>query len=294
MKKKKALLVVLILAAFVMAMTLRSCQGERGYRITQYGTPDGNQYMFYTIENNETGELVVIDGGWQENAEFVRQTIKDKGGVVTAWILTHPHPDHIGVFNVIYENPDGIVIRHIYDDDIDYEAYDEVDESWDEIEVYAKYLELTQNADNITHLKRGDTFEIIGLDCEVFNAWDEAVTDISDDYANDGSLMIKLSSEKDSFLVCGDVTSGMAQYIMDTYGDRLDSGIVQMGHHGNWGLTEEFYDMVKPHTAFFDAPQWLMTDTQSTYDAYKFKEYMEKMGAKVYDFSTAPNVIVIQ
>ena len=44
----------------------------------------------------------MIDGGWTEDAMAVKDIIKSQGGIVDAWILTHPHQDHIGAFNEIY------------------------------------------------------------------------------------------------------------------------------------------------------------------------------------------------
>ncbi len=75
---------------------------ERTWLITQYGPRDVNS-MFYTLYGGK-GQLIVVDGGWTEDADFVRQTIKEMGGKVDAWILTHPHQDHIGAFNAIYSD----------------------------------------------------------------------------------------------------------------------------------------------------------------------------------------------
>jgi glyoxylase-like metal-dependent hydrolase (beta-lactamase superfamily II) len=51
-----------------------------------------------------------------------------------AWLLTHPHPDHIGAFNVIFESPEGIEIGAIYDNGLDYEYFAPVAFDWDGLE----------------------------------------------------------------------------------------------------------------------------------------------------------------
>ena len=58
---------------------------ERTWLITQYGPRDVNS-MFYTLYGGK-GQLIVVDGGWTEDADFVRQTIKEMGGKVDAWIF---------------------------------------------------------------------------------------------------------------------------------------------------------------------------------------------------------------
>ena len=47
------------------------------------------------IENGEGG-LIVVDGGWTEHADYLLNQIKEKGGHVMAWLVTHPHSDHAG------------------------------------------------------------------------------------------------------------------------------------------------------------------------------------------------------
>ena len=74
------------------------------WKVTQYGSDsDFQQSMFYTIKGSN-GKLIVIDGGWDYDAKRVRDTIKKLGGKVNLWIITHPHPDHVGAFNQIFAN----------------------------------------------------------------------------------------------------------------------------------------------------------------------------------------------
>lgn len=51
------------------------------------------QLLSVIIENGEGG-LIVVDGGWTENADYLLNQIKEKGGHVMAWLVTHPHSDH--------------------------------------------------------------------------------------------------------------------------------------------------------------------------------------------------------
>lgn len=100
-------LITLIIAVTVIMVIVPVMNAEASeddmktsYHITQYADITDGQAMFYTIESTK-GELIVIDGGWVGNADYVRFVIGEKGNKVDAWILTHPHPDHIGAFNEI-------------------------------------------------------------------------------------------------------------------------------------------------------------------------------------------------
>lgn len=55
----------------------------KGWTVTQYSDRSGSQAMFYTLTSAE-GQLIVIDGGWEYNADYVRQVIMENGGVVHA------------------------------------------------------------------------------------------------------------------------------------------------------------------------------------------------------------------
>ena len=144
------------------------------YLITQYADATGVQGTFYTISNDDT--LIIIDGGWAGNADAVRKVIAKHNNTVDAWIISHPHQDHAGAFNVIYANPGEITIKNIYDNGFDYDFIEAAGEPYDDITVMETFHALTKDADNLTHLKRGDVITLAGhLTLSVFNAWDESV-----------------------------------------------------------------------------------------------------------------------
>ena len=144
------------------------------YLITQYADATGVQGTFYTISNDDT--LIIIDGGWAGNADAVRKVIAKHNNTVDAWIISHPHQDHAGAFNVIYANPGDITIKNIYDNGFDYDFIEAAGEPYDDITVMETFHALTKDADNLIHLKRGDVITLAGhLTLSVFNAWDESV-----------------------------------------------------------------------------------------------------------------------
>ena len=261
------------------------------WKITQYGPLDA-QMSYYTIYNKDAG-LILVDGGWADCADHVRNTIKTFGGHVDAWIITHPHADHVGAFNAIYPNLDGITIGNIYT--VDMATPEECLEvaSWDDMSSYEEFLAL--EVEGLQYLYPGDELDISGLKLEVLSAYDENVQGLSRDYLNDGSMMFKIYGEEESFLFCADVGISMSDHLLAKYGEeKLASTYLQMGHHGFGGLADNFYQAVKPKAAFFDAPDWLMKDETGKYDTPENVALMESMGSRIYGFSSAPNSIILK
>ena len=104
--------ILCLLIAYVACSCTQKEPEEEIYTITQYGDYEDRQHMFYTIEDSKKN-LIIIDGGWDSEADTVREVISQYNNHVSAWIITHPHPDHAGAFNVIAAEPGDIVIDEI-------------------------------------------------------------------------------------------------------------------------------------------------------------------------------------
>lgn len=282
------------------------------YRVTQYKDSEGYQQMCYTIEAGNGG-LIVIDGGraWQ-SLELV-DIIKEKGGKVDYWIITHPHDDHAGVLASVLEaawDKSEIEIGQILIGEMDEEA---VMKQGIRTDAYQYLLRGLKARDNVTWLKAGDSLDVLGLKMDVLHTCNDTVVNNSANILNDGSMVFKLSAKKRSFLFLGDIgdnsadTEGIpevsrliAEEIMSEYGELLPSTYVQMAHHGNSTLPDEFYEMIQPKKAFFDAPKWLMenmnkeTGEASYYRNPHYKELMKRLGAKVIAYKKYPYSVILK
>lgn len=259
------------------------------WTLTQHDDTSGLQCMFYTLYNEENRYLIVIDGGNPENEEHVRSVIREYGGVVNAWFVTHFHADHASAFNAIYADPGDISIEKVYTTHLDRDLFFRVAHEWDTPETYERFMQLAEHAENIEFLRSGQEFDLNGLHAEIFNAGDEGREELyGDDIPNNCSLVMKISGKKDSLLMCSDThTDSLGSYLIETYGDRLKAEYVQTGHHGNNSFPTSFYDAVGASRAFLDSPPWVMTEEK--YTAAELEEYFIKNGAEAYDFRTAPN-----
>lgn len=270
-------------------LTKQAYDGE--WLISQYGSPEGSQLMFYTMQDN-AGHLIVVDGGWTTDADYVRALLKALGNHVDAWIITHPHRDHAGAFTEIYKDPKKLKIDKVYAVDMASPELCLENAPWDETEVYEQWLQL--DIKQLSYVHAGDTFEVAGLTFDIFNAYDDYVDELSNDLLNDGSMMFKITAKEESMLFCADVGKSMSKYLLKKYKDELKADYIQMGHHGNGGLKDDFYQSIGAKAAFFDAPDWLMQDTSGRFTTPKTSYLMASGGAVIYSFSTAPNQIILK
>ena len=263
------------------------------YLVTQYPDATGVQGTFYTITNDDT--LIIIDGGWAENEEAVRDVIRRHGNEVDAWIISHPHKDHAGAFNAIMKNPGDIVVHQIYDNGFDYDFIMSVGEPYDDITILEDYYALTKDATNVTHLKRGDVLTICGLTFRIYNAYDDIVlanVGGEADYQNNASLLFEVSSKNSSMLFCSDIKYDMDAYLFANYSDEIACDYVQTGHHGNWSFSDEFYEKTGASVFFFDAPSDITENTD--FPASGLMDLLAAQNKTVLDFSTAPNTVTLK
>ena len=64
------------------------------------GSATGAQNLSIVIKS-PNGKLIVIDGGWEADADKLSSLILQQGGKVDAWLITHPHEDHVGALCAI-------------------------------------------------------------------------------------------------------------------------------------------------------------------------------------------------
>ena len=286
---KAACLLLLAAAAAAGAFLL---QGSR-WTVTQYASDSGGQGMFYTVTDRR-GYLAIIDGGFDVDSGQVLRQIRKHHNHVDAWIITHTHPDHVGAFNEIMTDPDTRPeVDHIYTVKANTERYRATARDYDDFSAHEDFAAAAAELPQVAYLEENDILDLGGLRMKVLSAWDERVDAMDSHLCNNGSLMFRLDAPRRSMLFCADVQKEMEPYILAGHREELAADYVQCGHHGNWGLTAEFYDLVSPKEAFLDGPAYLFEESD-LYDGYLLKKYFEEKGVVCHTFADAPSAVVLK
>jgi beta-lactamase superfamily II metal-dependent hydrolase len=215
------------------------------------------QMMSYIIETPEGG-TVVIDGGnvFDEDADNLYRELKNRGGKVDMWIITHAHSDHFGALL-------NFLRRESLDVEIEKLVFNFPEKEWlkkkEEAELSAEFLSRIEANEKlkarIVTPFAGDVYECGGMTFEILCH----PVDYEDyPQINPTTVMFKAKFPKREVLFMGDFDKSSEKTYMERFDtSKLRCDIVQMAHHGQGGVSREFYELIEPKYCLYTAPGWL-------------------------------------
>ena len=213
--------------------------------------------MLSTLFRSPSGKLVVIDGGWAKDGEFLHSVLKQFGGEVDAWFLTHAHGDHYKALGGILKRPvlGGLKIRRVVHNflPLDFIASTEAACA---PHVAAFLDDLAKSGIAVETPKPGDRYDFgEGLTFECLNTYDLAMRR---DAVNNSSICYRVENAGKSVLVTGDLAAEMGDKLIRTLPpEKLKCDICFLAHHGQAGAKKSFYEVVRPEICIWPTPQWL-------------------------------------
>ena len=219
------------------------------------GSTTGAQNLSIVIKSPH-GKLIVVDGGWEVDAEKLSSLILQQGGKVDAWLITHPHEDHVGALcAILNDTARKIKIDKIYCSLATPEWYRQVSPTG------------AGNADQLlsafTKLSVGTVTNNIGRGTEI-NIDDVNIRVLNNrgvytyNGVNNSSMVYKIRVSGQSILILGDLAyDGGKDLIKTCTASELKSDIVQMAHHGQQGVDQDAYTLIAPTTCLWPTPAWL-------------------------------------
>lgn len=255
-----------------------------GGTLTMLANAAGRQLLSMVLQSAD-GSVVVIDGGWTMDAYHLAEVLTDMGGHVDAWFLTHPHSDHVGAFIEIVNNSDfPITIDNVY--------YKLADQSWyDSRENFRSDLvkDLRDTLAKLPaeslhgNLHKGQKIQIGSIHAEVMND----IYLLEETSVNNSSMVVKFKLDGKSLMVLGDLGPEGGRYLLaDNGAERLKSDLVQMSHHGQYGVEKDVYAAIDPDICLWPTPGWLWdndsgkgTGTGGWY-TMETRSWMEELGIK--------------
>ena len=219
------------------------------------GSATGAQNLSIVIKSSH-GKLIVVDGGWEADTEKLSSLIQQQGGKVDAWLITHPHEDHVGALcAVLNDTSRRIKIDKIYCSLATPDWYRQVSPTGagiaDQLLTAFTKLPVGTVANNID---RGTEINIDDVNIRVLN--NRGVYTYNG--VNNSSMVYKIRVSVQSILILGDLAyDGGKDLIKTCTAAELKSDIVQMAHHGQQGVDQDAYALIAPTTCLWPTPAWL-------------------------------------
>ena len=229
--------------------------GLGGGRLIQVANRTLTQMMSYIIDTPEGG-VIVIDGGTYtpEDAKGLYEYLEARGKHVDLWIMTHAHSDHIGAMLYLLEHGD-------FDITVDAMMFNFPSLEWlafkEEFGMNWRFLEQMKkkNFHTVTP-DAGDIYEVGGLAVEIIGVPGDVAA-----YAktmNATSIIFKVHFPARDVMFMGDFDVHAEADFLARYGeDKLRCEILQMPHHGQGGISRDFYARIMPKICLYTAPKWL-------------------------------------
>lgn len=248
------------------------------------GSTTGAQNLSIVIKSPH-GKLIVVDGGWEADTDKLSSLILQQGGEVSAWLITHPHEDHVGALCAILNDASRkIKIDKIYCSLASSDWYRQVSPTGAGIadQLLNAFTKLTVGtvANNIG---RGTEINIDDVNIRVLN--NRGVYTYNG--VNNSSLVYKIRVCGQSILILGDLAyDGGKELIRTCTAAELKSDIVQMAHHGQQGVDQDAYTLIAPTTCLWPTPAWLWNNDNGSgigsgpWGTLTTRAWMDALGVK--------------
>lgn len=291
---KRELSIVLVLLILLASMNLTSFASNlssvnkniigpsfgilNGASITMLRSNTASQNMGYILKT-KSGKIIVVDGGLEEDGAHLKEMLRAEGGKVSAWLITHPHSDHVGaLINVLNDKNSAISIEGIYYNLTDMDWYRR-NEAY-RADYVQKFVDSLKNVEpSVLHskIKYGDIINIDDASIHVLNGpYLFTVNSI-----NNSSIAYRVDMGGKRIIFLGDMGEQAGDsLISDVQASELKADIVQMAHHGQYGVSKRVYEIISPTIAMWNAPEWLYNNTSGKYLTLEVRKWMKDIGVK--------------
>lgn len=262
MKKHIFTLIAIIVAS------LASTAAKPGFKMWQIASQEdniGNSYVFQT----DKGKVVVIDGGFRTQDNYLRGIIAALGNEVEAWFISHPHNDHCGALTQILEDQKvgGMKINNVYHSRFT-ESHIDAEQPYNQYarEFYAALDKAAADGRLTVHDLHEDAIgkelKIDGMNIKILSVTND---ELRMNPYNNSSMIMRIWDGKKSILFLGDSGVECGQKLYDRLAKEgqtklLNCDYVQMAHHGQQGCSKEFYDAINFKACLWPTPSWVWTN----------------------------------
>lgn len=234
--------------------------------LTQLKLPDEAYGMGYLIRLGD-GRFIVIDGGLRAPGDqsskqlmdtIQKQNVLDKV-TIAAWILTHPHKDHIGVATevLLKYKPSELEIQRLIlnfptDDDLRMAESDAIDDTADagKLPTFLMALNARWKDLPITVCHTGQEFYFADAKIEILRTIEDyapkTITSLNEYKVNGSSVVLRVEIDGQKTIFFADASEEESEDLVKMWGSYLKSDIMQANHHGLEGGSIQLYELTDP------------------------------------------------
>ena len=290
-------------------------------QLTQVGLshitwPGGMSYLIRLSD----GRFVVIDGGYTESNYLeanhlydlmTQQNVLDKI-TIAAWIITHPHKDHLGATSdfIRYYNPNQVDIQQFIFNFPTDEVLLTVEETTvndtsdpSKMPTFLMALESLWAHVPVTVCHTGQRYHFADATFEVLHTFEDFYPqDLimqSQDPVNGASTVVSMEVAGQKTLFLADSARDCSADMVKMWGSYLKSDIMQAAHHGLNGGSVALYEAIDPQVVLvpsearyikkileFTHSQWLWNNESGNIREIVVSDWGERTFALPY---TTPN-----
>ena len=243
--------------------------------------------MFGCVIKTAT-KAFVIDGGTAGDYVQLSELIKEKANChIDGWFFTHPHHDHIGAFIQMCKSSPEIVIDKVL---CDFPCIDMLKEygsrTETEIELWQEFEALmdTRFVNSFHRIKKGEVFEFDEIKVNVLRIFNDKITS---NFVNNSSAVYRIDSPDTRVLILGDLGIEAGDEVMRSISaETLYADYTQLAHHGQSGVSKEFYQYIKPKVCLWASPDWLWNNDKGKgfdtgpWRTVETRRWMQELGVK--------------
>ena len=232
-----------------------------------YQITETSEFMMSFVLITKSNNVIIIDGGRPADMPLLKKYVG--GRHVSAWILTHPHYDHIGGFvDEYYKNKlSDFDIEKVY---YNVPPYNELNGRQDVPnpvyfnndlnEILPYFVKLEPNLKDKAHVvKQGESVTIDECTIDFLFTYHDG---LFSNPMNDASLVFKITTPNKKVLFLGDLGPEGGDVLYEESRHLLKADIVQMAHHGHMNVGMEVYAEIMPTACMWCCADWLYNEPE--------------------------------
>lgn len=210
------------------------------------------------VFRSSDGKVIVVDGGVEEDTEHLVGVIKEFGSKVDAWLITHPHMDHVGaLYSILSSGRDDIEIGDVYYNFFEQEWYYEND--GDDAAMAYMTREALESLDESRRHSNISMGEMVFLSDKLsFKVLNNPIKTKGIFAGNASGIMYDINIDGKHFIILGDMSAEAGdRHMRDGALNGIVCDYVQIAHHGQTGVSDEFYNALRPENCIWPTNDYI-------------------------------------